>query len=982
MNKNLKKVISTVAALAISASAVSAFAVDFPDVPADSNYYQAVQELSAVGVISGFDDGTFRPDELVTRAQITKMIVDALSETESAEASKANSKFADVSADHWAKGYINQGVADEFIAGYSDTEFGPDDNVTYVQAQKMLVSAMGYETYAQNNGGWPNGYKMYAASQGVTEGISGIADDQQLTRAQVARLIDNAMNSPVCVIDDYETLLNGTVAPKLKIKDGEGKEYQTLFTKKHDAYKVYGRVMETNRSNNGNVDTDKVVFRVEKADNFNDKYVTAANAADYVEDMFIGDTNADQMEGVYAQALVQKNDNDEWTILSIVAAAAGKSVDLATDDYDKTEGKSVYFFPAGTTRNSTKYELADTVTYYVNGVYIGTTTDPKTDIIDVYVDNNTTGEITLMKSSGVGTTSSVSKYDTVYVTVYGTAVVEQVTDKSDVTTIGIKETSRDITKSQIKFEKDDDSYKYTITLNGEAIDAADLQEDDVLTIAYDRTTDFDKSKFYDVYVSRDTASGRYKGTSGDDGYKVDGTVYKFAQGIAAYNFQTSTDYTLYLDVFGKIAFVDEESSSKKIGILKSVYRKNNGDYEAEIINKSATVETYTMDFDENKAGGAWYVADHFNGTAVDGTTYNAKLSKENKDFYNQVVEYKTTSAGKLTIKQFMVGKEAGTDANKGADALGWGKYKESTNRLGSLRLSSSTTILDLTSEKDDVYSVITESNLDNDAAYKAFGYDYNNSDSSYRYVLVLDDDNEWNSKTQLAVFVEQGTDTNADGDEIDTITVMYNGEDQLVTLALDEDKEVPAGLVAGDAIVFSTTTAGDVNEIVKVFKDGVNLFGGDYDAFRRVAVANMANANDILSAAVQALDLSDADEDNVDIQFGILVRDGNGVALVTDFNDITAVSLDDAQNLNTSNAKVYTYNFKNGTKNNGRFVLDDGVQKSSYLERAFEGRKAQNIYNFNYDGDNDGVYDVDLVFAVVRTFDNDEAQEIYQIVKE
>ena len=75
MNKNLKKVISSVAALTMVASSVAAFAVDFPDVESTASYAQAVQELSALDVISGYDDGTFGPDKLVTRAEITKMIL-------------------------------------------------------------------------------------------------------------------------------------------------------------------------------------------------------------------------------------------------------------------------------------------------------------------------------------------------------------------------------------------------------------------------------------------------------------------------------------------------------------------------------------------------------------------------------------------------------------------------------------------------------------------------------------------------------------------------------------------------------------------------------------------------------------------------------------------------------------------------------------------------------------------------------------------
>ena len=80
MNKNLKKVISSVAALTMVASSVAAFAVDFPDVESTASYAQAVQELSALDVISGYEDGTFGPDKLVTRAEITKMIVDGTNE--------------------------------------------------------------------------------------------------------------------------------------------------------------------------------------------------------------------------------------------------------------------------------------------------------------------------------------------------------------------------------------------------------------------------------------------------------------------------------------------------------------------------------------------------------------------------------------------------------------------------------------------------------------------------------------------------------------------------------------------------------------------------------------------------------------------------------------------------------------------------------------------------------------------------------------
>ncbi|MBQ2664571.1 MAG: S-layer homology domain-containing protein, partial [Clostridia bacterium] len=232
----------------------------YPDVPVDASYFDAVSVLSYMDVISGFEDGTFRPDELVTRAQITKMIIDALGEGEEAYKLTAQTKFWDVSSDHWANGYINKAVNDTFISGYNDYEFGPDDNVTYLQAQKMLVSAIGYETFAQGSGGWPNGYKTWAASQGITYGMSGLADDTQLTRADVAKLVYNAMDAPVCIVKDYDTTFDGRLVPNLEVKDDEGEDFQNLFTKRHDVYKVKGYLKNNN------------TFVVTQADNFDNEY--------------------------------------------------------------------------------------------------------------------------------------------------------------------------------------------------------------------------------------------------------------------------------------------------------------------------------------------------------------------------------------------------------------------------------------------------------------------------------------------------------------------------------------------------------------------------------------------------------------------------------------------------------------------------------------------------------------------------------------
>ena len=334
MNKNLKKVISTVAALAVSASSLVAFAANFPDVADTASYSQAVTELTALGVINGYEDGTFGPDKNVTRAEITKMIVSALGSSQLSAANAAtgkDTKFADVTGSHWASGFVTVGTSDstKFIDGYSDTEFGPEDNVTYAQAIKMLVAALGYTTYAENNGGWPNGYLSYGYNLDITKGISGVANDTQVTRAQVAQMIDNAVKAPICVVDGYETQWNGTQTPKLVERNepstSSKNSWQCLLNYSHDAYIIYGRVTATHQSDDS-VDTDKVKLAVEKSNNYGGYQVIAGyetnTTLDLTPNAYIGESGADKYLLTYSEMLVKADDDDDITILSITPVGA------------------------------------------------------------------------------------------------------------------------------------------------------------------------------------------------------------------------------------------------------------------------------------------------------------------------------------------------------------------------------------------------------------------------------------------------------------------------------------------------------------------------------------------------------------------------------------------------------------------------------------------------------------------------------------
>lgn len=986
MNKNLKKVISSVAALTMVASSVAAFAVDFPDVESTASYAQAVQELSALDVISGYDDGTFGPDKLVTRAEITKMIVDALAERSSAEASTESTKFADVSADHWAKGYINQGVANGFIAGMSDTEFDPDANVTYVQAQKMLVSAIGYETFAQAQGGWPTGYKTYAASLDITKGISGIKDSTELTRAQVAQMIDNAMDAPLCVIAGWKPEWNGTQTPNLEIRDGkEGRAYETLFTEKHDAYKVYGRVTETSKSENSGLDADQVKFKVEKADKFDDDKITTDNMQE--EPMYIGNSGADKYLLTYAQALIQKNDDDEYTILSIAPAAANKTVTLASEDYDSTKSadaaSALYFYPAGTTKGSVKYALdKEGFEVYVNGVkddnYSSNIGNLKT-----YLASTDTASVTLQKKTKDGSTSTSSDYNIVMISTYSTAIVESVTDKSNQTIIYFDDQSTGVS-TKLTVDKDDEKKSYSFILDGAEIEPTELQEDDVLNIAYDKTEGFSDSSFYDVYVTRNVVEGvkctsikKDSDNENNTEYTMGGTKYKAAEGMSI-SAEISTEYTLNLDHFGRIARIDETASSKNYGILKNIYKKAGGDFMAQVITKTGAEEEYKIDT-KNVAS---YQAILGSNIGNDGVSY-ADEDALKKAYVAHVIDYSvSSSSNKITIKN--------------AEALTYDKvaddkeYKADNNKIGNIKLSDSTVILSIedTFAKDTV-SVVPS--LTDGTNYTAYAFGKSSADSTYRFVIITEGLTGFDSTTQLAIY--NGSETvEEDGENVTAFNVIIDGEEK--QFIVDDDSPEFNGadedsFEEGDPIVFVTNAEGKIQKLYSLFAQGsLNKKNGNFSSFLTDVLDNKVATQSTLTTVAGKLTDSN---DTVDLYFGPVVNKSGSNITIGTVEEITGYDADRNQKtfahavnydgektheISYKDAKIYTYDFAASSRNS-RVLLDEGIASTPDSRAAKLRDKDGDIVDI-IDLDSSEIKD-DVVYALVRSID-DNAQEIYLIV--
>lgn len=127
---------------------LSATAMQPPDAPFTDtkghHYYQAIESLYSRGIIQG-DDGknTFRPNDGINRAEITKIIVEASNPTEAMSLYNTNC-FPDVAKDQWYTKYICYAKAKGWVKGYTDGKFRPAQNVTNFEGMKIAAKSFNY----------------------------------------------------------------------------------------------------------------------------------------------------------------------------------------------------------------------------------------------------------------------------------------------------------------------------------------------------------------------------------------------------------------------------------------------------------------------------------------------------------------------------------------------------------------------------------------------------------------------------------------------------------------------------------------------------------------------------------------------------------------------------------------------------------------------------------------------------------------------
>lgn len=203
--KNFRKVLALVLVVAtlfsFAAMASAAGYKDAADV--SETYAQAVDVLSAVGVLNGYEDGSFKPTADISREEMAKMIAVLANAGDDVSTLYATAcTFADVAKDRWSASYVAYCAKTGIVAGRSATTFDPYGKVTGLETAKMLLVVLGFSAEEQGYIGadWKINVLRDAKNIGLLDGFAAGYDvDAAISRQEAAHMMLNALMTKVVV---------------------------------------------------------------------------------------------------------------------------------------------------------------------------------------------------------------------------------------------------------------------------------------------------------------------------------------------------------------------------------------------------------------------------------------------------------------------------------------------------------------------------------------------------------------------------------------------------------------------------------------------------------------------------------------------------------------------------------------------------------------------------------------------------------------
>ena len=490
--RNLKKVLSLVlcVAMMLSVMVVGAGAA-FSDQSKIKNT-EAVDACTALNIIGGYPDGSFKPEGNITRAEVTKMICVALNGGKNpAVSTNTTPTFSDVRNNAnaaWAEGYIESCAAQGIVSGVGGGKFAPNGNVTGVQLAKMLLVSLGYKSENEGFTGnaWATNVNVRAAQKGLYAGLEKMDSNAAITRDNAARMVWNALQAYEV---EYKTNLvagaNGQLSTQVTVSDKVDGNFKkiTLLRDKYDAWTNVGTLV--------GVKNNEISLYMNDADQATSDLVNKApnNASikftkvskDYSDLMgqkvkvIFKNGKTNDVIGVYATS-----DNTTYTVNQADIDTSGAKIDangtkLSVDSNGVvvyTDGQKT---AEGWTAASFKNEKSANVVTLID-------TDGDNDIDTACIKTYTVGKVTSVSSSSVIIGGKTYKFDDDNISKdlkkddWAIITENLYNDNKDIVKADMKTTKVDATKNQ---GKDPADYKVEFKLDGTWYTVATTAKNDI-----------------------------------------------------------------------------------------------------------------------------------------------------------------------------------------------------------------------------------------------------------------------------------------------------------------------------------------------------------------------------------------------------------------------------------------------------------------------------------------------------------------------
>ncbi len=889
--KNLKKVLALVVALTMVLGTV-AFA--FTDVDTENDAYTAVQTLSSLGILNGYEDGTFGPEKDITRAEFAAVVCRALDMESSVNGAKGQTMFTDVPADHWATGYINLAAGAGIINGMGDGTFEPESNVTYEQAIKMLVVALGFEPLAAQKGGWPTGYLVVANQYGMTEGVKVANDTAAANRGIVAQLTYNALDIPMMIQTGFGSNLD------YKIQDGtNNQKYQTLLTEL-DVLKLGGVVTATTII--GGLDVGTIYYEV--SDNFDNNAIAEKDDISTIEQDNLYSFKL--AEGVYvdeyfgiASEIFAKEVRNDYEIIAIMPGVDSEILSINKKDLAQNL----------TVDSDGSFEIE----YYV--------TNTKTKTIKVSLDNDDIIYNNVPKSISAGkaminglpdeavlqiiNNNTSSAYDMIVVKEYRYGLVDSVdADKSKL--------KLDLGNSMKTFTfdfEDEEILNLVADKEGNEITLADFAEGDVVGYLTEGNKGYDFKWADFVNYGENSVTGTVNGTNDSEGiiyiddveYEVAGVTIGEGQDVDV-NFEG----IFYLTAANKVFKVEETSSSANnyAYILQMKHATqgftdgwqiklltNDGTIAIYDVKDSLTYNTYSLTNVNDSSVAATAFSD---GNLVDIASDAAIASNFRTDANKRLITFKLDSNGDIReIKDANVYGEvdfSGTDK----------EYDAAAGTLNRKVLEDDIVIFNIhTSSADNVKVQGIESLVD-EGEYR--GYLFENKKGEYDVAIITQGRGAIDASQDFAI-IDSVSSTEVDDVEAKRIKYYTSSDSNLKEITVVNDAAV-------STLEWGTNYATDFKQgNVIMFAEGADGIAANIGVIARI---------DDVTGRYSANGLADifGSSEEYDIIAGVLYEIDESSSRII----ITADSASGEMITIKGNVNAYTFNNKASRKN---IVVDD-----------------------------------------------------------